>query len=556
MMMIHALNHIIHRVASTHSLLSASPAQLLSAYTVGPGWYASFHDEGTSVEGEGDGQGDDASKELTRQPLHGRVSDLSAGLLDLSLTASNDADKERGSNTVVAVVAAAVVPSVRRRTGLEGRRLLPVCVKDVAGLVPGAYKGRGKGNRFLSDLCDADVLVHVVDVTGQADRDGNAVTHHHHHHHHHHHVSSSGDRDGGICSNSIGSNSIGGGSSSDVQAHDDTAASTAERGSNPIEDAEWIREELHRWIYGNVRAKWDSVVSKKNKHHQHNAHRHEQCAQRVYQLFTGYQGPKWCLEVAARRAGLALRNADQWSDQDLHRIVAHFLCVRFPICLALNKIDMLDGRDGMSIIDQCREAAMARGEVAVPVSSRAECCLLKKMLLAADTTEVMGKDPMMMMMMQHQQTDATTVAEESILLDVMNRFGSTGVLEVSCKYSLHPQRHDKGASIVYTDHDGSTNQPICQAISAAVRLRPPVLCYPVHDLDSEYPVGYSTGKTISNTIHPTNPSSSSSSSLSSSTCPIPRLLDCIQFKPGSTVGDVYEALKRPGVLSHTVLSGE
>lgn len=421
MMMIHALNHMIHRIASC--------AKLFSAYTVGPGWYASFHDEGISIEGEGDGEGDDASKELTRRPLHGRVSDLSTGLLDLCLTASNDVDKERVSNAVVA----AAVLAVHRRTGLEGRRLLPVCVKDVAGLVPGAYKGRGKGNRFLSDLCDADVLVHVVDVTGQADRDGNAVTHHHHHHH----VSSSGDRDRGICSNSIGSGGVSSDSSSDVQAHDDTAASTAERGSNPIEDAEWIREELHRWIYGNIRAKWDSVVSKKNKHHQHNAHRHEQCAQRVYQLFTGYQGPKWCLEVAARRAGLALRNADQWSDQDLHRIVAHFLCVRFPICLALNKIDMLDVRDGVNIIEQCREAAMARGEIAVPVSSRAECCLLKKMLLAADTTEVMDRDPMMMM--QHQQSDATTGAEESILLDVMNRFGSTGVLEVSCKYSLYPQ---------------------------------------------------------------------------------------------------------------------
>ena len=433
MMMIHALNHMIHRVASMHSIFSACSAQLFSAYTVGPGWYASFHDEDTSIDGVGDEEGDDTSKELTRRPLHGRVSDLYTGLLDLCLTSSNDAHKERESNAA----AAAAVLAVRRRTGLEGRRLLPVCVKDVAGLVPGAYKGRGKGNRFLSDLCDADVLVHVVDVTGQADRDGNAVVHHDHHDHHH--VSSSGDRDRGICSNSIGG--VSSGSSSDVQAHDDTAVSTAERGSNPIEDAEWIREELHRWIYGNIRAKWDSVVSKKNKHHQHNAHRHEQCAHRVYQLFTGYQGPKWCLEVAAKRAGLALRNADQWSDQDLHRIVAHFLCVRFPICLALNKIDMLDGRDEMTIIERCREAAMARGEIAVPVSSRAECCLLKKMLLAADTTEVMGRDPMMMMMQQQHQTDATTVAEESILLDVMNRFGSTGVLEVSCKYShsMYPQ---------------------------------------------------------------------------------------------------------------------
>jgi ribosome-binding ATPase YchF (GTP1/OBG family) len=56
-----------------------------------------------------------------------------------------------------------------------GRRLLPIIVKDVAGLVPGAYKGRGKGNRFLADLCDADVLVHVVDATGRSDKDGNII---------------------------------------------------------------------------------------------------------------------------------------------------------------------------------------------------------------------------------------------------------------------------------------------------------------------------------------------------------------------------------------------
>lgn len=29
----------------------------------------------------------------------------------------------------------------------KGRRLLPVLLKDVAGLVPGAYQGRGRGNK-------------------------------------------------------------------------------------------------------------------------------------------------------------------------------------------------------------------------------------------------------------------------------------------------------------------------------------------------------------------------------------------------------------------------
>lgn len=31
-----------------------------------------------------------------------------------------------------------------------GRRLIPVLLKDVAGLVPGAYQGRGRGNKVRS----------------------------------------------------------------------------------------------------------------------------------------------------------------------------------------------------------------------------------------------------------------------------------------------------------------------------------------------------------------------------------------------------------------------
>ena len=36
-----------------------------------------------------------------------------------------------------------------------------------------AYQGKGKGNQFLSDLCTADALVHVVDAAGLTDRGGN-----------------------------------------------------------------------------------------------------------------------------------------------------------------------------------------------------------------------------------------------------------------------------------------------------------------------------------------------------------------------------------------------
>jgi ribosome-binding ATPase YchF (GTP1/OBG family) len=38
-----------------------------------------------------------------------------------------------------------------------------------------AHPHRGRGNAFLNDLCDADVLVHVVDVSGSTDREGAAT---------------------------------------------------------------------------------------------------------------------------------------------------------------------------------------------------------------------------------------------------------------------------------------------------------------------------------------------------------------------------------------------
>ena len=37
--------------------------------------------------------------------------------------------------------------------------------------MPGAYLGRGRGNAFLNDLCDADSLIHVVDASGRSDRE-------------------------------------------------------------------------------------------------------------------------------------------------------------------------------------------------------------------------------------------------------------------------------------------------------------------------------------------------------------------------------------------------
>ncbi|WP_135821043.1 redox-regulated ATPase YchF [Halostella litorea] len=54
----------------------------------------------------------------------------------------------------------------------DGTRFVPVKLVDVAGLIPGAHQGEGLGNQFLTDLNEADVLVHVVDFSGETDLEG------------------------------------------------------------------------------------------------------------------------------------------------------------------------------------------------------------------------------------------------------------------------------------------------------------------------------------------------------------------------------------------------
>jgi len=56
---------------------------------------------------------------------------------------------------------------------MDGTRLVPINIVDVAGLVPGAHLGKGMGNQFLNDLASADALIQVVDASGRTDVNGN-----------------------------------------------------------------------------------------------------------------------------------------------------------------------------------------------------------------------------------------------------------------------------------------------------------------------------------------------------------------------------------------------
>ncbi|MGB9732298.1 MAG: redox-regulated ATPase YchF [Candidatus Micrarchaeia archaeon] len=56
---------------------------------------------------------------------------------------------------------------------INGTRLIPVEIVDVAGLVPNAHLGKGMGNQFMNDLISADAFIQVVDLSGKTDESGN-----------------------------------------------------------------------------------------------------------------------------------------------------------------------------------------------------------------------------------------------------------------------------------------------------------------------------------------------------------------------------------------------
>jgi len=58
---------------------------------------------------------------------------------------------------------------------VNGVRLVPVKLWDIAGLIPGAHEGRGLGNQFLNDIIQADMLIHVIDASGTTDSEGHVT---------------------------------------------------------------------------------------------------------------------------------------------------------------------------------------------------------------------------------------------------------------------------------------------------------------------------------------------------------------------------------------------
>ncbi len=165
---------------------------------------------------------------------------------------------------------------------LKEFRFVPVQLIDVAGLVPGAHEGLGMGNQFLDDLRQADVLIHVIDVSGSTNEKGEQV---------------------------------------EPLTYD------------PAEDVKFLEVELDMWYLGILRKGWEkfarTVMQEKSEIHKALANQ-----------LSGLKVNEDMVKLSIKELNLNAEKPDIWSEDDLKNIATSLRKKTKPMIIACNKIDI------------------------------------------------------------------------------------------------------------------------------------------------------------------------------------------------------------------------
>ncbi len=170
------------------------------------------------------------------------------------------------------------------RTGycVQGKRFVPVQVIDVAGLVPGAHEGKGMGNQFLDDLRQADVLIHVIDVSGSTNEKGEPIQ---------------------------------------------------PRTYDPAQDVRFLEVELDMWYLGILKKGWQkfarTIVQEKKEIHLE-----------LGQQLSGLKVTEDMVKESIDKLRLDKEKPLQWTDDELMNLAVLLRKKTKPLILAANKLDV------------------------------------------------------------------------------------------------------------------------------------------------------------------------------------------------------------------------
>ncbi|MHA1724231.1 MAG: redox-regulated ATPase YchF [Promethearchaeota archaeon] len=164
----------------------------------------------------------------------------------------------------------------------NGFRFIPINLLDVAGLVPDAHKGKGLGNKFLNDIARADILLHIVDLSGMLDKSGNLVS----------------------------------------------------KGYNdPYEDIVFIEEEINLWFKEIIeREDWDKFTKKYMREK-------KKFIEGLHERLSGIKVSKEDLVSALKKTNLYKKNPSEWNEEDIFEFSKNLREISKPILIIGNKID-------------------------------------------------------------------------------------------------------------------------------------------------------------------------------------------------------------------------
>lgn len=172
---------------------------------------------------------------------------------------------------------------------LDGVRLAPVELIDIAGIVPGAWEGRGLGNQFLDEIRRADALIHIVDASGGTDCEGRSCK--------------PGEHD-------------------------------------PVEDVQFLEREITMWMASILKKDWAKV-----------SRTAETEKKGIYgpleERLAGLGIKRNHIFDAVHKAGLNADKPTTWSEDDFLKFVDTLRRISKPMLIVANKMDLPTSEDNI-----------------------------------------------------------------------------------------------------------------------------------------------------------------------------------------------------------------
>ncbi len=168
------------------------------------------------------------------------------------------------------------------RTGYvqDSFRFVPVELLDVAGLVPGAHEGKGRGMDFLDDLNMADALIQVIDVSGSVTIEGEPAP--------------------------VGT-------------------------TDPAEDIRFLEVELDHWYMRILTNGWERFARQVQQ-------THEQIPKAIAKQLSGVRVTEELVKEAMKHLQLGM-NIMEWSKEQQYAFAGYVRRKTKPMIIAANKID-------------------------------------------------------------------------------------------------------------------------------------------------------------------------------------------------------------------------